>query len=228
MNNWISVYCHRDECDLLKAPQYGCLWCNWLLYHLNHWLSGCRSKTAQLCLCYWWVLLVQSVIAKSFFQTMTTLHLTPRRLVLSIPFTVTYMHLEEKRYVFCDASYDHAFFRWCISISQQVWFLEEEKLPLVSSSVAEDGKHKILMKSPWEFLQRPIGSAGVISLLSSQDSLLDELGELGVEYVQVSAYLSSASQAFSLWTSPPMIEECPCIIFCRSARSTKNTRATTP
>lgn len=70
-------------------------------------------------------------------------------------------------------------------ISKQVWFLEEEKLPLVSSAVAEDGKHKILMKSPWEFLQRPIGSGGVISLLSSQDSLLDELCELGVEYVQV-------------------------------------------
>ncbi|XP_047945100.1 uncharacterized protein LOC125191741 isoform X1 [Salvia hispanica] len=77
---------------------------------------------------------------------------------------------------------DHDYFAFD---PQKVWFLEEEKLPLVSSSVAEDGKHKILMKSPWEFLQRPIGSAGVISLLSSQDSLLDELGELGVEYVQV-------------------------------------------
>lgn len=68
---------------------------------------------------------------------------------------------------------------------QKVWFLEEETLPVVSSSVDEHSKHKILMKSPWEFLQRPIGSGGVISLLSSHDSLLDELGELGVEYIQV-------------------------------------------
>ncbi|KAH6825580.1 hypothetical protein C2S53_017552 [Perilla frutescens var. hirtella] len=68
---------------------------------------------------------------------------------------------------------------------EKVWFLEEEKLPLVSSSIEEGRKHKILMKSPWEFLQRPIGSGGVISLLSSQESLLDELGELGVEYIQV-------------------------------------------
>lgn len=69
--------------------------------------------------------------------------------------------------------------------SEQVWFLEEETLPVVSSSVEEHSKHKILMKSPWEFLQRPIGSGGVFSLLSSHDSLLDELGELGVEYIQV-------------------------------------------
>lgn len=69
--------------------------------------------------------------------------------------------------------------------------MEEEKLPLVSSSVEEGGKHKILMKSPWEFLQRPIGSGGVISVLSSQDSLLDELSELGVEYVQVRCCLAN-------------------------------------
>ncbi|XP_011096478.2 uncharacterized protein LOC105175663 [Sesamum indicum] len=68
---------------------------------------------------------------------------------------------------------------------EKVWFLEEEKLPVVSSSLGGYGKHKILMKSPWEFLQRPIGSGGLISLLSSQDSLLDQLGELGVEYIQV-------------------------------------------
>ncbi|KAK4440117.1 60S ribosomal protein L32-1 [Sesamum alatum] len=68
---------------------------------------------------------------------------------------------------------------------EKVWFLEEEKLPVVSSSLEGHGKHKILMKSPWEFLQRPIGSGGLISLLSSQDSLLDELGELGVEYIQI-------------------------------------------
>ncbi|KAL0305545.1 UNVERIFIED_CONTAM: Ribosome maturation factor RimM [Sesamum radiatum] len=68
---------------------------------------------------------------------------------------------------------------------EKVWFLEEEKLPVVSSSLEGHGKHKILMKSPWEFLQRPIGSGGLISLLSSQESLLDQLSELGVEYIQV-------------------------------------------
>ncbi|KAK4399307.1 60S ribosomal protein L32-1 [Sesamum angolense] len=67
----------------------------------------------------------------------------------------------------------------------KVWFLEEEKLPVVSSSLEGHGKHKILMKSPWEFLQRPIGSGGLISLLSSHESLLDQLSELGVEYIQV-------------------------------------------
>ncbi|KAL6500755.1 hypothetical protein OROHE_025552 [Orobanche hederae] len=62
-----------------------------------------------------------------------------------------------------------------------VWFLEEEKLPLVSSMV---GGHKILMKSPWEILQRPIGSGSVISLFSSHESLLDQLSEMGVEYIE--------------------------------------------
>ncbi|KAL6546433.1 hypothetical protein OROMI_022154 [Orobanche minor] len=63
----------------------------------------------------------------------------------------------------------------------KVWFLEEEKLPLVSSMV---GGHKILMKSPWEILQRPIGSGSVISLFSSHESLLDQLSEMGVEYIE--------------------------------------------
>ncbi|KAL8460807.1 hypothetical protein ACS0TY_032350 [Phlomoides rotata] len=77
---------------------------------------------------------------------------------------------------------DHDYFAFD---PQKVWFLEEEKLPVVSSSVEEHSKHKILMKSPWEFLQKPVGSGGVISLLSSQDSLVDELSELGVEYIEV-------------------------------------------
>ncbi|KZV15868.1 hypothetical protein F511_29328, partial [Dorcoceras hygrometricum] len=67
---------------------------------------------------------------------------------------------------------------------QKVWFLEHETLPVVSSFLDEHGKHKILMKSPWEFLQRPVGSGGFVSLLSSQD-LLDRLSEMGVEYVEV-------------------------------------------
>lgn len=63
--------------------------------------------------------------------------------------------------------------------------MEEEKLPVVSSSLEGHQKHKILMKSPWEFLQKPIGSGGVISLLSSQDALLDQLSEMGVNYIEV-------------------------------------------
>ncbi|KAK6124142.1 hypothetical protein DH2020_042115 [Rehmannia glutinosa] len=77
---------------------------------------------------------------------------------------------------------DHDYFAFD---PEKVWFLEEEKLPLVSSAVREHGKHKILMKSPWEILERPIGSGGVISLFSSQESLLDQLSDMGVEYIEV-------------------------------------------
>ncbi|KDP21196.1 hypothetical protein JCGZ_21667 [Jatropha curcas] len=66
----------------------------------------------------------------------------------------------------------------------KVWFLEEEKLPVVSSSVEEQSRHKILMKSPWEIMQTPIGSGGVISLLSSHN-IPETLSELGVEYIEV-------------------------------------------
>ncbi|MCD7461432.1 hypothetical protein HAX54_046121 [Datura stramonium] len=68
--------------------------------------------------------------------------------------------------------------------SEKVWFLEEEKLPVVSVSQEEENKHKILMKSPWEILQRPAGSAGIVTLLSSQ-KLLEHLHVMGVEYIQV-------------------------------------------
>ncbi|XP_021685587.2 uncharacterized protein LOC110668570 isoform X2 [Hevea brasiliensis] len=53
--------------------------------------------------------------------------------------------------------------------TNKVWFLEEEKLPIVSSPEEEQTRHKILMKSSWEILQSPIGSGGVISLLSSHN-----------------------------------------------------------
>ncbi|XP_023758130.1 uncharacterized protein LOC111906602 isoform X1 [Lactuca sativa] len=66
---------------------------------------------------------------------------------------------------------------------EKVWILEEEKLPVVSSS---HGKHKILMKSPWEILQTPVGSGGVISLLSSHNSL-ESLATMGVEYIEISS-----------------------------------------
>ncbi|KAJ0018906.1 hypothetical protein Pint_10081 [Pistacia integerrima] len=68
--------------------------------------------------------------------------------------------------------------------SKKVWFLEEENLPVVSSSNEEQNKHKILMKSPWEILQLPVGSGGLISLLSSND-IAENLKELGVEYVEI-------------------------------------------
>ncbi|XP_055804760.1 uncharacterized protein LOC129873655 isoform X2 [Solanum dulcamara] len=71
--------------------------------------------------------------------------------------------------------------------SEKVWFLEEEKLPVVGASQREEeNKHKILMKSPWEILQRPAGSAGIVALLSSQN-LLEHLHVMGVEYIQVSS-----------------------------------------
>ncbi|KAI3921861.1 hypothetical protein MKX01_005550 [Papaver californicum] len=73
----------------------------------------------------------------------------------------------------------------------KVWFLEEEKLPVVSSSTEEQNKHKILLKSPWEILQSPVGSGGIFSLLSTH-GILGNLTENGVEYVQVCS-LSRAS-----------------------------------
>jgi len=66
--------------------------------------------------------------------------------------------------------------------------LEEEKLPVVSSLPEEQNKHKILMKSPWEILQSPVGSGGLISLLSKH-SIADNLIGMGVEYIEVSFFL---------------------------------------
>ncbi|GFP91256.1 ribosome maturation factor rimm [Phtheirospermum japonicum] len=74
---------------------------------------------------------------------------------------------------------DHDYFAFD---PEKVWFLEEEKLPVVSSTA---GGHKILMRSPWEIFQRPIGSGGLISLFSAHESLLDQLSEMGVEYIEV-------------------------------------------
>ncbi|KAI4295369.1 hypothetical protein L6164_035423 [Bauhinia variegata] len=67
--------------------------------------------------------------------------------------------------------------------SEKVWFLEEEKLPVVSL-VEGENKYKILMKSPWEILQSPVGSGGVISSLSKY-GLADNLSNMGVEYVEI-------------------------------------------
>lgn len=68
--------------------------------------------------------------------------------------------------------------------SNKVWFLEEEKIPVVSSSEEEGKRHKIMMKSPWEILQSPVGSGGVISLLSSVN-ILENLSKMGVEYIEI-------------------------------------------
>ncbi|XP_062012831.1 uncharacterized protein LOC133729338 isoform X1 [Rosa rugosa] len=68
--------------------------------------------------------------------------------------------------------------------SEKVHFFEEEKLPVVSNSMEEEKKHKILMKSPWEILQSPVGSGGVFSLLSSH-SIPENLSEMGVEYIEI-------------------------------------------
>jgi hypothetical protein len=65
----------------------------------------------------------------------------------------------------------------------QVWFLEEEKLPVVSGSL-EENKYKILMKSPWEILQSAVGSGGFIDLFTKH-SIADNLINMGVEYVEV-------------------------------------------
>lgn len=65
----------------------------------------------------------------------------------------------------------------------QVWVLEEMKLPIVSMS-SKLNSRKILLKSPWEILQKPAGTGVIFSLLSS-NKILDTLNEMGVEYVQI-------------------------------------------
>ncbi|GAB4831560.1 hypothetical protein Ancab_005572 [Ancistrocladus abbreviatus] len=77
------------------------------------------------------------------------------------------------------SSHDHFGFN-----PKKVWFLEEEKLPVVSSSVDEQNRHKILMKSPWEILQSPIGSGGILFSISS-NNIIEDLIEMGVEYVEL-------------------------------------------
>ncbi|CAH9076508.1 unnamed protein product [Cuscuta epithymum] len=67
--------------------------------------------------------------------------------------------------------------------SEKVWFLAEEMLPVVSSS-QEENKHNILMKSPWEILQRPVGSGGIVATLSIHN-LLENLREMNVDYIQI-------------------------------------------
>lgn len=67
--------------------------------------------------------------------------------------------------------------------------MEEEKLPVVSNSAEELDKHKILMQTPWEILQVPVGSGGFISSLSSED-IVENLSDMGVEYIEVRHFAS--------------------------------------
>lgn len=62
--------------------------------------------------------------------------------------------------------------------------MEEEKLPVLGSLLEGQNKYKILMKSPWEILQSPVGSGGFISLFSKH-GIADNLINMGVEYVEV-------------------------------------------
>ncbi|KAF2282808.1 hypothetical protein GH714_043099 [Hevea brasiliensis] len=68
--------------------------------------------------------------------------------------------------------------------TNRVSFNVELRLPIVSSPEEEQTRHKILMKSSWEILQSPIGSGGVISLLSSHN-FPENLSQVGVEYIEV-------------------------------------------
>ena len=57
-------------------------------------------------------------------------------------------------------------------------------MPVISSLPEGENKYKILMKSPWEILQSPAGSGGIISLFSKH-SIMDNLINMGVEYIEV-------------------------------------------
>ncbi|KAE8790776.1 Ribosome maturation factor rimM [Hordeum vulgare] len=67
--------------------------------------------------------------------------------------------------------------------TQKVWVLEEMKLPVVSLS-SELKSKKIMLKSPWEILQRPAGTGAIFSSLSS-NKILESLNAMGIEYVQI-------------------------------------------
>ncbi|CAN0853760.1 hypothetical protein LINGRAHAP2_LOCUS5727 [Linum grandiflorum] len=77
----------------------------------------------------------------------------------------------------------------------KVWFLEEEKLPVVTNSADENGRNEILMKSAWEILKAPVGSGGVLHSLSSHN-ISNTLSEMGVKYIEV----CSTSKMSGIWT----------------------------
>ncbi|KAJ1264107.1 hypothetical protein BS78_09G237100 [Paspalum vaginatum] len=67
--------------------------------------------------------------------------------------------------------------------TEKVWVLEELELPVISIS-SEANRRKVLMKSPWEIIEKPAGSGGIFSLLSS-NKILENLNEIGVQYTQI-------------------------------------------
>ncbi|KAG8069234.1 hypothetical protein GUJ93_ZPchr0005g15073 [Zizania palustris] len=67
--------------------------------------------------------------------------------------------------------------------TQKVWVLQEMELPVISMS-SKLNSRKILLRSPWEILQKPAGPGAIFSLLSS-NKILDTLNKMGVEYVQI-------------------------------------------
>lgn len=63
--------------------------------------------------------------------------------------------------------------------------MEEAKLPVVSKSLDEEQEtHKILLRSPCEIVESPVGSGGVIDLLSTKKNL-GNFSKWGIEYVEV-------------------------------------------
>ncbi|XP_008797487.1 uncharacterized protein LOC103712681 [Phoenix dactylifera] len=98
--------------------------------------------------------------------------------VISIPLVIVCPDHEIQLYKDCLS--DNGYFG---IISRKVWFLEERKLPIISTST-DQKRNKILLKSPWEILQAPTGSGGLFSLLTSH-KVVDDLNEMGIEYLQV-------------------------------------------
>ncbi|KAG1346858.1 Ribosome maturation factor RimM [Cocos nucifera] len=98
--------------------------------------------------------------------------------VISIPLVIVCPDHEIQLYKDCLS--DNEYFG---IVNQKVWFLEERKLPIISTST-DQKRNKILLKSPWEILQAPTGCGGLLSLLTSH-KVVDDLNEMGIEYVQV-------------------------------------------
>lgn len=113
---------------------------------------------------------------ETFLSDKQTFIQAEQRELVSIVFVspVEEMQLLEKLFV----SHDYFSFN-----REKVRFLLEEKIPVVSSSAVEQ-KNKVLMKSPWEILQSPIGFGGTISALAS-NNILEDLIKSGVEYIEV-------------------------------------------
>uniref|UniRef100_A0A1D1YP83 Ribosome maturation factor RimM n=2 Tax=Anthurium amnicola TaxID=1678845 RepID=A0A1D1YP83_9ARAE len=90
---------------------------------------------------------------------------------------------------------DHDYFGFD---NEKVWLLEEEKLPVVNIIPNDQNRHKILLRSPWEMIQMPIGPAGIFySLLSHK--IVESLNEIGIEYVQICSLGENCTPAHPLF-----------------------------